>query len=134
MVNPERGGVEIKAGTKIYTFRLGLSALAKLQKLVSTSDRRVPLPELLGQLQDVLDSKNGDVDLEFLLNVMLAGLQEFHGSTMKSIGDVERVIQDAGGLEAFNRQLSGLVESLTPDPEDQKRRASNPRKARTKKT
>lgn len=135
MVNPERGGVEIKSadGTKVYVFRLGLTALAKLQKQLSTSERRMPLPQVLNQLQDVLDgSADADVDLEFLLQVMFAGLQEHHAGTVKTLSDVERVIEEAGGLDAFGQQMKGLRESLTPDPEDQKRRAANPRKARSK--
>jgi hypothetical protein len=133
MVNPERGGVEIQAGDVTYVFRLGFVGLARLQRILSTPERRMPLPELLEKLQAVMTpSAAGDIDLEFLLMVMLAGFHEFHGDTIKTPSDVETVILKAGGLEAFQGQLNQVAESLAPDAEDQKRREANPRKAQRK--
>lgn len=131
MVNPERGEIEIQSGTDRYTFRLGLTALAKLQKLLSTPERRMPISEIVEKCV-ALEQSGDDVDLEFLLLVMLAGLQQYHSATFTTKEDVAQMIERAGGLAGLYTQLTGLRESLTPDPEDQKRRAANPRRARAK--
>lgn len=137
MVNPERGGVEIKSadGRRTYIFRLGLAALAQLQQKLSTPERRMPLAEVIALLQDVLGGqKDKDIDLTIALQVLLVGFQEFHAGEVKTVYDVERVIESCGGIEGLARQLAalGVVESLAPDPEDIKRRAAHPRKARSR--
>lgn len=132
VVNPERGAVEVKSvdGKRVYVFRLRFSGIAKLQRSISTPDRLVPLDEVFGKLSDVLEGKSEDLD--FFMQVLLAALQEFHGDTVRTAYDVDHVIEDIGGLQALAQQLAGLKESLSPDADDQKRRAANPRRAQAK--
>lgn len=132
VVNPERGAVEVQSedGKKTYVFRLRHAALAKLQRNVSPAHQLIPLDEVLQKLGLVLLGKSEDMD--FFLHVLLAALQEFHSDTIRTTFDVDDVIQDVGGLDKLAEKLRALQDSVTPDPEDVKRRAGNPRRARTR--
>lgn len=126
MVNPERFEIELTAAPGRsggpWTYRLGLTGLAKLQKIIQReTGRRPPIPELSALVEE-LSRGDGDFDLEMLLFVLLAGLQEFHSREIRTLGDVENVIQACGGVGELARQLNGISEEMRPDPEEEKRR------------
>jgi hypothetical protein len=131
MVNSQRGEIAIQAGTATYTFRMGLTALAKLETLLSTPAKRFKLNDVM----DVLDSmQRGNPSINDLMLVLLAGFQEFHGTTVRSTAEVERIVDEAGGLDALAFQLQAIGRSAEPDAEDlpAQNTGANPRKAQVK--
>lgn len=126
--NPQRFVVEITAKPVPggitpgpWNFRLGLTGVGKLQKMLSTPDHLWTIPEVFDLVAQIAKG-DGAYMLDDLMLVLLAGFQEFHANTIKTTGDVEDVIAACGGVAELTKQLEAMIDAITADPEDQKRR------------
>lgn len=140
--NSQRGVVVIRAVPRPgeqtpgpWKFRLRMNGVAEFQELISTPTYQPTIEETFGIIDRMAKGK-GNYKLKDLLNVLLAGFQEFHSDTVRTKADVEDIIEAVGGLTVLERQLTGIADELKPDPEDierreqeaQRRKAGNPRR------
>lgn len=115
----QRGEVSIEISGKTYRLVMDINAIVLLEELMGTDEKPVTFPMLIDRVN------KGSV--KAMRAFLWAALQKHHDDvTLQRAGEL---IQAAGGLEGFGRQLKGLVESATPDPADLKDLGAGPREA-----
>lgn len=108
MANVIKGEVAVEAHGQTYTLVLTTNALVELQGVFSTPETRVTLSEILQRV--------GENDIEYFRAFVWAATRRHHPAlTLADAGDL---IDGAGGLAGFARQISALAASMRPDPGD----------------
>jgi hypothetical protein len=92
MPNKERGEMRLVAGDQTYVLRMTTNAACDLEEFTGKS-----LPKLI-------DEVNGG-SVRAIRAFLWAALQEHHSKTIKTIKEVGKLIDEAGGLEGVMEQL-----------------------------
>jgi hypothetical protein len=108
MANFIRGELAVESNGQTYTLVLTTNALVELQDVLSTPEKRVTLTQVLGRV--------GQNDVEAFRAFVWAATRRHHPTlTLKDAGDL---IDGAGGIAGFARQIEALAASMRPDPDD----------------
>lgn len=119
-----RGEVDFTVGGKTYTLVLKTLGLMSIQQHFSTGDVIVDIDEVM--------QKAAKGSLEHVVALLWGSFLKYHPDV--TLNQVIDMVDDAGGIEAVNLQLSVLGESTKPDAEDiaeLKPQTANPPKAQT---
>ncbi len=110
MANRERGQVNLEVDGRTYTLVLTLNAMCEVEDALSTPEQDVVFNDLLKRLPK---QKMKDFRL-----FIWACLREHH--VEMTVADAGTLVQQVGGVAAFNRRIAALLASASPDPEDLK--------------
>lgn len=121
MANLHRGELTIDADGRQYTLAVSSNALAALEGLFSTSEKRVTWQEVCGHA-----ARNSHTHIRGILWAMLR--KHHREMTLEDAGD----LIDAIGLDALDAKLTEIIVQTVPDPVDLKKLGitpGNPRRA-----
>ncbi len=113
MANAEKGETAITVNGREYTLFLGTHEMALLENKMSTPERDLSFWDIM----QMVIQRNKVSAMEAWI---WASLQKHHGAEIVTLQDAASLIDAAGGILAFGRQLSALQTAVTPDPEDAK--------------
>lgn len=108
MANRERGEITIDVNGTSYTLVFNTSAMLAAEELASTPQKEVTWDQILARISA------GSVRM--LLILLWAMLRKYHPDT--TLEDVQRLIDDAGGLTPMKAIIERAHESATADPKD----------------
>lgn len=104
MANPERGEQRFVAGEQVYVMRLTTAAACEVESRAGKTMRDLQLGSTM---------RGSITDSCWLL---WAALQDHHADTVKSLKDVHRIVDAAGGFDGINDQLEAFMK-LNAAPE-----------------
>jgi hypothetical protein len=105
MANKERGEQQFVAGDQTYVLRLTTAAACEVETRSGKT---------LRDLQVGATVRGSITDSCWLL---WASLQDHHADTVKTLKDIHRIVDAAGGLQAINEQLEAFMTlNAAPDP------------------
>lgn len=108
MANRDKGETDLVIGDVTYRMVLDVNAMVALETLFSTPEKEVTFGDVL---ERVNRGRLTDVRAFFW-----ASLQRYQPHiTLEAAGDL---IQAAGGLRGFTRQLEAIANGTVPDQED----------------
>jgi hypothetical protein len=107
MANPERGEQQFTAGDETYILRLTTAAARDVEARTGRTLRDIQLGATL---------RGSVTDSCWLL---WAALQNRHAATIKTLDDIDRLVDAAGGFDAINAQLETFM-ALNAAPDQQK--------------
>lgn len=123
MANRERGAVSLEINGSAYTFRLTTAAMVELEEACSTPARQISRPDGSVEAIPAVEMTFPQI-LKKVLNgstkhtVLFVWASLLDAHPRLTVAEVQKLIDDAGGLLAFGQQVQDIVKASSPEEDD----------------